>query len=179
MKYYSFFNIPNWEMYKQQLLDYHDNFLDQDYDLCEINPEVGNFMKILKKEKLINIVPDMVHYFDSLDLNISFLMILGLPYPVTDPCHELHKDYSPINDTFHMADYALNFSLRNTEMSHLLIFDENKNEVVRINYDHSPILFRTSDWHSIIDSSNKLRMTATIRFDKNSNLEKYLTDHEM
>jgi hypothetical protein len=35
-------------------------------------------------------------------------------------------------------------------------------------------LFRTNVWHSVVYYSDKLRLTASIRFEENVSMEKYL-----
>lgn len=172
MKIYAFFNIPNWKRYSNVLLDYYYNVHDYDYNSIADDRE-NNFLKILRREKLKELLPDLVDYFDSIDRPIVFLETIGMPY-TEDPYSEIHKDASPLFDDYYMADYAINFPLENTEYSKLILFDDEQNELLRINYDHSPILFRTNYWHSVINHSKKLRLTASIRFYVNTSMEEYL-----
>lgn len=171
MKHYSYFNLPNWKNYQKILLDFYHN--DHGYDLDYVDPEDGNFMKILGRVKAQKILPDMIQHFDDLDIPVSFVMTLGRYTVQTDPYDYIHKDYSPVEDIFYMGDYAVNFVLENTENSFLVLFDDNKKEVERINYDHNPVLLRTNQYHSVLDYSEKLRMVVTIRFDVGTDLEKY------
>jgi hypothetical protein len=172
MKIYNHFNLPDWKSYQRVLLDFYNNSHDYDYQSIADDRE-NNFLKILRREKLKELLPGLVSYFDSIGHPIVFIETIGMP-ATADPYSEIHKDASPLFEDYFMASYALNFSLINTENSKIIFFDEDQQEITRLNYDHCPLLFRTDVWHSVVNYSSALRLTASIRFFENDNLESYL-----
>jgi hypothetical protein len=172
MKIFNHFEIPNWQEYKELLLHFY--YHNHDYDANSVADDKDhNFLKILRREKIKNLLPGLVEHFDSIGHHIVFLETVGMP-PTDNPHSEIHKDSSPLFDDYFMANYAINFSLENTENSKIVFFDEDQKEITRLNYDHCPLLFRTNVWHSVVNYSDKLRLTASIRFEENVSMEKYL-----
>lgn len=172
MNIYNFFNIPNWNEYKQNILNFYDHVHNYDYNSVDTERK-DNFLKILKREKLSVIAPGLIRYFDNLGKHIVFLETVGIPY-TEDPYSEIHKDASPLFEDYFMADYAINFSLRNTENSKIVFFNEEQKEINRLNYDICPLLFRSNVWHSVVNHDPSLRLTASIRFSVNTSMEEFL-----
>lgn len=172
MKIYKHFDLPDWKFYQQTLLDFYNNSHDYDYQSIA-DDKNDNFLKILRRGKLQELLPGLVSYFDSIGHPIVFVETIGVP-ATADLYSEIHRDSSPLFEDYFMASYALNFPLTNTENSKIIFFDEEQREITRLNYDHCPLLFRTDVWHSVVNYSGEIRLTASIRFFENDNLESHL-----
>jgi len=171
MKIFNYFEIPNWKEYQKILLDFYHT--QHDYDANSVAEDrENNFLKILRRDKLKELLPGLIDHFDNLGHPIVFLETIGMP-ATDDPYSEIHKDASPLFGDYYMANYAINFPLDNTENSKIIFFDEDQKEITRLNYDHCPLLFRTNVWHSVVNYSNNLRITASIRFYENTSMEEY------
>lgn len=172
MKYFTFFEIPNLKVYQKEILDYYYNVHEYDCIFGNFDTEL-DCMKMIRRKKLQEIVPGLIDFFDEKGLHLSFLETLEIAWNTMDPYDHIHIDHSPVTEDYFHADYSINFSLENTEHSHLVLFDQEQKEVARVNYDHCPVLFRSNGYHSVIKSTDDLRLTVALRFDEKNSLEKY------
>lgn len=156
------FVIPNWEMYKLSMLELNSD--DKNFELILGSNQEQNFMKFVSSATIENNFSNLHNYFKNIQLPIKFIVLFGTP-PNKNCLDGIHKDSYPM-EGYDASDYAINFSIDNTTNSSIVFFDNLKNEICRKNYDKSPILFRTDIFHSVINYSNTIRLTASLRFDK-------------
>lgn len=172
MKYFNYFHIPNLETYQKAILDYYYNVHEYDCIFGDRQFD-GDCMLILRRKRLENIIPGMLEFFDNENLHLSFLETLEIEWISKDPYEHIHVDYSPVTEDYFHANYSINFSLANSQSSNLVLFDDDQKEIARINYDQTPVIFRSNHYHSVIKSMNNIRLTVALRFDQNDNLERY------
>jgi hypothetical protein len=156
------FHIVNWQKYKDILFQL--SYDDKNFEKILGSNEEQNFMKFLSlasKEKYLSELDD---YFKSIQLPIKFIVLFGTP-PNTDPLDGIHKDQYPM-EGYDAGDFSINFSVCNDDQSFIVFFDDQQTEICQKNYTHIPLLFRTDIFHSVLNFSNNVRLTASLRFDK-------------
>ena len=169
MKCYTEFNIPNCDQYSSTILELNKD--PSNFAFITGSDEEQHYMKFLSKDVIKKHLSSLDDYFVDLGFPIEFIIVFGVPYN-TDPTHGIHKDGYPIEDMFSASDTTINFSIKNDQESFLVFFDEDQKEIARTNYSNNPILFRTDIYHTVLNYSKNIRLTASIRFKQN--LEKYL-----
>lgn len=156
------FIIPDWEIYKTTLLDLNSN--NDNFEKISGGNEEKNFMKFISAKIIEKELSNLNNYFNNINIPIKFIVLFGTP-PNKDPLDGIHKDGYPM-EGYDAGDYAINFSVSNSEDSFIVFFDELKNEICRRNYSNRPLLFRTDVFHSVLNFSDNVRITASLRFDK-------------
>ena len=157
------FIIPNQKAYKLTMLELNSN--DENFEKICGSEDDKNFMKFLSSKIIKEKLSNLNNYFNDIGLPIKFIVIFGTPPTVTDPTDGMHKDSYPM-EGYDASNYCINFSVDNSKNSFIVFFDELKNEICRKNYDVCPLLFRTDVFHSVLNFSDKIRITASLRFDK-------------
>jgi len=171
IKCYTEFSIPNCDQYSNTLLELNKD--PSNFAFITGSDEEQHYMKFLSKDNVKKHLSSLDDYFVSLGTPIEFIILFGVPYN-TDPTHGIHKDGYPIENMFSASDTTINFSIKNDQESFLVFFDEDQKEITRTNYSSCPILFRTDIYHTVINHSKNIRITASIRFKQS--LQKYLVD---
>jgi hypothetical protein len=156
------FIIPNQKAYKPIMLEL--NFNDENFEKICDSEGGNNFMKFLSSKIIKEKLSNLNDYFNDISLPIKFIVLFGTP-PNKNCLDGIHKDSYPM-EGYDASNYCINFSVDNSENSFIVFFDELKNEICRKNYDVCPILFRTDVFHSVLNFSDNIRITASLRFDK-------------
>jgi hypothetical protein len=154
--------MPDWEIYKTTLLDLNSN--NNNFEKILGSDEEKNFMKFISAKIIKKELSNLNNYFNNINIPIKFIVLFGTP-PNTELLDGIHKDGYPM-EGYNAGDYAINFSISNSEDSFIVFFDELENEICRRNYSNSPLLFRTDVFHSVLNFSDNIRITASLRFDK-------------
>jgi len=171
IKCYTKFNIPNCDQYSNILLELNKD--SSNFAFITGSDQEQHYMKFLSKDTVKKHLSSLDDYFVSLGCTVEFIILFGVPYN-TDPTHGIHKDGYPIEDMFSASNTTINFSIKNDQESFLVFFDEDHKEISRVNYSNGPILFRTDIYHTVLNYSKDIRITASVRFKQN--LEKYFVD---
>ena len=168
------FTIPDWEICKSVMLDLNSN--NNNFEKILGSDEEKNFMKFISAEIIEKELSNLNNYFNDINTPIKFIVLFGTP-PNNDLLDGIHKDGYPM-EGHDAGDYAINFSVSNADDSFIVFFDESKNEICRKNYSKSPLLFRTDVFHSVLNFSDNIRITASLRFNKSleTRLRKFMDE---